>query len=170
MNQLEPVVRLTRPDDINDVTMMDLRCYPYPMPMKEWQERIQGSGKQDQARIIVVEVYRKAAGFAMWNIDENHVGWLCRLGVLPPYRRKKLGCVLMASCVKHCADNHCDKIKAVVPSIHCKPGDPDDVSAFLHYCGFKATGEILYGYCVMYGDETDGYVFERDTHAFTSGR
>ncbi|MCI0564661.1 MAG: GNAT family N-acetyltransferase [Nitrososphaera sp.] len=163
----EPVVRLTRPGDINSVTRMDLKCYPYPMPMQEWQERIKGSGEKDQARIIVVELYREPAGFAMWNINDEHVGFLCRLGVLPKYRRQKVGTLLMASCLKHCQENHCDKVKLVVPSIHCQPGDPDDVSAFLTACGFKTTKEILYNYCVMYGDQIDGYVFERGTHAIT---
>ena len=41
------------------------------------------------------------------------------------------------------------------------PGDPDDVTEFLDYMGFKATGEIRYDFCVMYGDSVDGFIFER---------
>ena len=163
MFQQEPVVRLTRPSDINNVTMMDLKCYHYPMPMKDWQERIQGSGQVGQARIVVVEVKYNAAGFAMWSIDENQVGLLHRLGVLPQYRRRHIGMVLMAAFLRHCAENHCDKVRCVVPSLHCKPGDPDDVSAFLMRCGWKTTGEIIPDYKQMYGDMIDGYVFERRT-------
>lgn len=159
----EPVVRLTRPSDINNVTMMDLKCYDYPMPMKDWQERIQGSGEVGQARIVVVEVKYVPAGFAMWSIDENQVGLLHRLGVLPQFRRRHIGTVLMAAFLRHCAENHCDKVRAVIPSINCKPGDPDDVSAFLKFTGWKASGEVLSNYRVMYGDLVDGYVFERRT-------
>lgn len=166
--QREPVIRLTRPTDINAVTMMDLKCYPYPLEMKQWQELLSGSGKQNHARVVVVEAKGVAVGFAVWSIrQENMVGLLHRLGVLPQYRRRQFGTLLMAAYIKHCQENQCDKVRVIVPSIHCDPGDPDDVSAFLNTCGFKTTGEILPDYRVMYGDEVDGYVFERGTHAIT---
>lgn len=175
---MEPVVRLTRPGDINSVTAIDLKCYHYPLPMKEWQALINGSGKQGQARIVVTEVYRASAGFAMWSVDEDRICNLHRVGVLPKFRRNGLGTVLVAACVRHCFETNKtgkeDLIKTarvVVPDIHCSPGDPDDVSAFLSSCDFKPTGKIIPEFKTMYGQPVDGYVFERGTnHAVTIKR
>jgi len=162
---MEPVVRLTRPDDINAIKAMDLKCYHYPLPMKSWQALINGSGKKDQARIVMTEVYRKPAGFAMWAADES--GDFCtlhRVGVLPKFRRNGLGTVLVAACVRHCFENDIAKVRVIVPDIHCCPGEVDDVSGFLNACDFKTTGEIISEFKTMYGDLVDGYVFERGTH------
>ena len=163
----EPVIRLTRPSDINTVSSMDLKCYHYPISMEEWKEKIEGTGKQDSARIIVVEIRRQPVGFAMWSIDNEMTGHLHRLGVLPALRRRNLGTLLMTSFVKHCNENHCEMVRCVVPSLQCQPGDPDDVSAFLNACGFKPNGEVLHDYRQMYGDLVDGYVFTRGTHDLT---
>lgn len=168
----EPVVRLTRPSDINSVTFMDAQCYAYPIELKTWQEHIKGSGKDDEARIVVIEAYHKPMGFAMWKVEDN-VGKLYRLGVLPKYRRRGLGSVLMRAFLRNCAEKVddsglpcCHEVNVVVPHIHCNTGDEDDVYQFLLHCGFKPTGEVLHDYRVMYGDDVDGYVFGRKTDEF----
>ena len=58
----EPVIRLVRPDDMNKLQTLDLKCYQFPMPLKEWQQRLKGSGKKDEARIVVCEVFQAVAG------------------------------------------------------------------------------------------------------------
>ena len=167
---MEPIVRLTRPDDINSITTIDLKCYHYPMSMKSWQELLNGSGKRGQARVVVTEVYRKPAGYAMWTFDEDHTGILHRVGVLPKFRRNGIGTVLVAAALKHSFENHVDTMRITVPDIHCCPGDVDDVSAFLNACEFNTTGEIVPEFKTMYGELVDGYVFQRGTHALTKRR
>jgi len=163
MDPRQSKIRLSRPNDINSITDMDLKCYPYPLEMSEWQEKIKGSGNKDYARIVVAEYGPMPLGFAMWSADLEHVGQLHRLGVLPQFRRKGLGTLLLAACNSHCRENQCDVLRTIVPSLHCQPGDPDDVSVFLTRTGFRATGKVLHSYRIMYGDEVDGYEFERRT-------
>ena len=162
---MEPVIRLTRPNDINTLKALDLKTHQYPMPLEEWQKRINGSGKKDEARIVVCEVSKIAVGFAMWSIDfEQKFSHLLRLGVLPDFRGRGIGRVLVHKCAQHSHENQCEKIKIVVPHVNCCPGDPDDVSTFLGKVEFHATGEIIHNWRVMYGDDIDGYIFERSLY------
>ena len=158
----EPVVRLSRPNDITQLRDLDLKCFQYPFSMAEWQHFIQGSGKKNEPKVMILEVLKKAVGFAMWeaNIQESHIN-VFRVGVLPLLRRRKLGTALISTIVKDAKINHMDKIKCIVPDIHCTPNDPDDVSEFLLHNGFSATGEIVYGIFGMYGSNVDGYTFEK---------
>lgn len=143
---------------------MDLKCYHYPLELPAWQKLINGSGKKDQARIVVVEVHRQPAGFAMWANDLDDTTTLHRVGVLPKFRRHGLGLVLVAACVRHSFENHIPVVRVIAPHIHCCPGHEDDVSAFLAACDFKPSGEIINNFKVMYGEYVDGYVFKRGTH------
>jgi GNAT superfamily N-acetyltransferase len=166
----EPLIRLTRPDDISKLQTIDLKCYQYPLSMKAWQEYVNGSGKAGKARIVICQVYQTAAGYAMWQVDQEHTSTeVLRLGVLPKFRRNKLGTLLMEACVRDSQKNRCDKVRILVPHIHCRPGDPDDVSAFLGVCGFKASGKCISDWRQMYGEWVDAYEFERKLDVFASG-
>ena len=161
----EHLIRLTRPDDINTLTALDLKTHQYPMPLKEWQTKLSGSGKQDQARIVLCVVAGLPVGFAMWSIDNEHnISHLLRLGVLPDFRLHGLGRLLVHACAQHSYEMRCDKVKIVVPDLNCSPGDPDDVSAFLNKLEFTATGEIIPEWGEMYGEPIEGYAFERQLY------
>ena len=69
--------------------------------------------------------------------------------------------ILLQSCYLGSKQKGIDTVQVVAPDIHCCPGDPDDISAFLLKSGFKPTGKILPEYKEMYGEPVDGYVFER---------
>src|SRR5690606_38750201 len=66
---MTPNVRLTRPNDINYIRDLDMKCYHYPLSMDNWKALINGSGKMGQARVVVVEVDRTPVGFAVWNYE-----------------------------------------------------------------------------------------------------
>lgn len=164
----EPLVRLVRPTDINNLTVMDLKCYHYPMTLEDWKQKIKD--KKTNTQIIIVEFRRHPVGFAMWSVEQlenEYVGKILRLGVLPQYRRKHFGKLLLTFIFKYLRDWKCNKVQIVVSSLHCLPGDPDDVSEFLTKCGFQTTGEVVSEFKWMYGDLVDGYIFERNTDAFT---
>jgi hypothetical protein len=164
-----PVVRLRRPSDMGVLTTLDLKTHQYPMPMSEWQDRVD---KQD-TRIILVEVYHKPVGFCMWATnEEENLAWILRIGVLPgDLRRQGLGSLLVEAVVRHSMgvkddEGHplINRIQIVVPSTNCRD-DEDNVTKFLAYNKFYATGEILEDYRKMYGDYVDGYFFERQLNA-----
>jgi GNAT superfamily N-acetyltransferase len=158
----EPVIRLTRPTDINALKDLDLKTYQYPLELDQWQARINGSGKPDESMIVVTEVYRKPVAYAMWNIDKEHNGvHLERLGVLPKFRRNGLGSRLIQRCMQYGYDKFCEEVRIVIPSIYCCPGEPDDVSAFMNANQFKPNGTIAHNMRKMYGESVDGYVFAR---------
>lgn len=166
-----PVIRVTRPGDINSLKSIDLKSYDYPLDMDGWRERIADSGKIDKPRIAVVTVNAQAVGYCMWLSDEKPEygsedgasGKILRLGVLPNYRRQGYGRMLMDEAIRHCGMMHCDNMKITVPAIHCMPGDPDDVSQFLNRCGYRPTGQVVEDFQKMFGDWIEGYVFERPT-------
>jgi GNAT superfamily N-acetyltransferase len=158
----EPIIRLTRPTDINALKDLDLKSYHYPLELDQWQERIHGSGKPDESKIVVTEVYNKPVAYAMWNVDKEHNGiHLERLGVLPNFRLNGLGRRLALRCLQEGYDQFCEEVRTIVPSVHCRPGEPDDVSVFLNKCGFKPNGQIVHDMRKMYGKTVDGYIFVR---------
>lgn len=163
----EPTIRLTRPDDINKLRTLDLKCYQYPMPLEEWQARVKGSGQNNEARIVLCEVMHMPSGFCMWNIDiKTMIARILRMGVLPKFRMNGIGRLLIENAVLDARKNQCDKIIVSVPHIHCKPQDADDVSVFLTRCNFSPNGNVIHEWCQMYGNMVDGYEFERKLDAF----
>jgi GNAT superfamily N-acetyltransferase len=163
----EPVIRLTRPSDINALMALDLKTHHYPLTLDEWQAKVNGSGSANHARVVVCDVVRVSTGFAMWKIDNEHEYCdLMRIGVLRRYRLKGLGSLLVHACLRHAFEQKCDKLRIIVPHIICNPGDPDDASEFLGKCFFKATG-VIDDWCEMYGKNVDGYVFERKINVLT---
>ena len=169
MGKPEPIIRLTRPTDISALQTLDLKSYHYPMPLDEWQQYVSESGKAGEARIIIVEVFRKPVGYCMWTIDKlNNGAHLERIGVIPPFRRSGLGTLLVEACVKHVRDQYYGEtrdveIRTIVPHIHCNIDDPDDVSAFLTSVDFSPTDNknIVHNWKTMYGELVDGYIFAR---------
>jgi len=158
----EPIIRLTRPNDINALKDLDLKSYQYPLELDQWQSRVNGSGKPNEPRIVVAEVHRKPVAYAMWSVDKEHNGvHLERLGVLPKYRRCLIGTALIRACLQDGYDKFCEEVRIVVPSIYCCPGKDDDVSFFLNVNGFNANGEIVHDMRKMYGELVDGYIFVR---------
>ena len=167
MSKTEPVIRLTRPNDISALQTLDLKSYHYPLPLQEWQSYVGGSGKPGETRIIIVEVFRKPVGYCMWTIDKlNNGAHLDRLGVVPHFRKNGLGRLLVTACVKHVRETYYGEdsdveIRIIVPHIHCNTDDPDDVSQFLNRVGFSPTGDIVLDWKKMYGEFVDGYIFGR---------
>jgi GNAT superfamily N-acetyltransferase len=158
----EPVVRLTRPSDNNALADLDLKCYDYPYSNERWKELAGESGKKKKPRVVVLEVLRKPAGYAVWNYLDEDTAKIIRLGVKPGWRRKGLGSVLLGKIIHHSQIEKADKLQVIIPDIHCIKGDPDNVSGFLAKTNFTATGEVIEGYRYMYGEWRDGYVFERN--------
>ena len=164
---MEANVRLSRPNDINVIRDLDIKCYDYPLEMAEWQDLLNTSGQDNQARCVLVEAYRKPLGFAVWKILPPEAGvnvqvcFLYRLGVRPTVRQKGLGRLLLKTCEAHATRMQADVIRTTVPDFKCKSGDPDDVSGFLSASGFMATGHIVDQYKFMYGKWVDGYIFEK---------
>jgi len=167
-------IRLSRPTDINVIRDLDIKCYDYPLEMAEWQDLLNSSGKDDCARIVVVEMFKKALGFAVWKMlppesgVNEQVCFLYRLGVRPGVRNRGLGSKLVETCEAHAIKMQADLIRTTVPHFKCKVGDPDDVSGFLHKHGFNATGHIIPEYKFMFGKWTDGYIFEKHFNGVTA--
>lgn len=168
MHQDSPtVIRLTRPNDINTITQLDLKCYDYPWPLTKWQETINDNGKNNAGRLVLMEVNKKPGGFALWQIGLDQIARILRFGVLPKYRNKGYGTVLM-NYVKVFCQGHVsqpDKIQIIVPHLSCIPGDPENVFHFLNKCGFRATGQVEKDYAYMYGELVEGYYFESELNS-----
>ena len=158
----EPTIRLTRPTDINNIVDLDLKCYVYPLCMADWQDLVGTSGQDGSPRVVMVEVLQKPVAFGMWQHDKDKgITTVIRLGALEPFRRAGVSKILLTNCIKGSRTLKIKRLQVVAPEIHCRPGDPDDISEFLLKSGFHPTGDILNEYKTMYGDLVDGFVFER---------
>lgn len=159
----KPQVRLTRPQDVNTLTHLDLKCYQYPVGLQGWQEFMKGVDSTN--RIVLLEVGKEAVGFAAYELVEQVGGEsyvnITRLGVQPRDRRKGYGTILLNNIENSARRMKADGLCILVPELHCTPGDPDDVLGFLTNAGFKASGAIEYNCKRMYGEWVDGYYFIR---------
>ena len=159
----QPVIRLSRPNDINPLRDLDIKCYDYPLNMEQWQMLVQASGQDGQARVVIVEYESgyssHAIGYAVWQKFEGDF-LLLRLGVVKPHRRRGIGHLLFDTVVKDARKRGIAKIRVTVPACHTLPQDPDNVSDFLKAMGFRANGVILTDWKVMFGRQEDGYEFE----------
>lgn len=159
----QPVIRLSRPNDINPLRDLDVKCYDYPLNMEQWQMLVQDSGQDGKARVVIVEYESgfnsQAIGYAVWQRFEGDF-LLLRLGVVKPYRRRGIGHLLFDTVLKDARKRNIPKIKVTVPACHALPGDPDNVTDFLLAMGFRASGRILPDWKFMFGKKEDGYEFE----------
>lgn len=158
----EPLIRLTRPGDVNALSTLDLKTYHYPLELETWKELAGQSGKPTEPKVVVVEVARRPVGFALWQEVDEDVARIIRLGILPKSRFCGLGTLLIKRIIAHSQTEKKDRLRIVIPDLHCQPGDPDDVSGFLSKVGFHTTGEVIQDHSRMYGDWREGYVFERN--------
>jgi len=161
---MNPVIRLSRPTDINNLRDLDIKCYDYPLTMDQWQALVSASGKVEEARCVLVELQNpvgsnKPIGFGVWQKHEGDF-LVLRIGVHKEYRRKGIGQLIVDTIQNDASKKGIKLITITVPDLHCTPGDPDDVSKFLLATGFRPSGKIIHNFKRMYGQDRDGYVFE----------
>jgi GNAT superfamily N-acetyltransferase len=139
--------------------------------MDNWRSLVNGSGKKSEPRVILLELFRKPAGYATWIRDEEEPSkvFLLRVGVVPGKRKRGLGTLLVGQCLEYCKETHDnledkDPVKEIhiaIPDIHCIPDDPDNVVGFLNNSGFYPNGDIISNAKIMYGNPIDAYIFVR---------
>lgn len=167
----EPIVRMSRPDDINDILDLDVKCCYYPLSLEEWRVLIQGkdadaTASQEKAKVSIVTIYRERVALAVTRPVDDDVVLIERFGVIEKYRGHGVGRLLMEEVLNNARHYRADVLRIVVPSIYCQPEasrDKDDMGAFLNAMKFKPTGKVVPNYTVMYGETVEGYAWERRT-------
>lgn len=144
--------------DVNLVKDLDLKCYHYPWTPKEWADTV----GNDVAKWCLATIRDRPVGFAIWRQEKN-TGLLERIGVLPDSRKQGIGTELLRYVLRCVRNRGAPKLSLMVPEIHCCPGHPDDVSAWLLARGFRAEPPITPKYAYMYGQWVDGFCFVKPT-------
>lgn len=140
--------------DVNLVKDLDLKCYHYPWSAEEWTATV----GDDPAQWCLATIRDRPVGFAIWRISPGEV-ILNRLGVRPDARKQGIGTELLRHVIRYARARLAQKITLMVPELHCFPGHPDDVSAWLLTRGFRAEPPIVHKYAYMYGQWVDGFCF-----------
>jgi GNAT superfamily N-acetyltransferase len=140
--------------DVNFVKDLDLKCYHYPWTPEQWSATVGA----DPAKWCIATIRDRPVGFAIWR-QAGGKGLLQRLGVLPDSRKQGIGAELLRHVMKCVKTRGGVELSLVVPEIHCFPGHPDDVSAWLLTRGFRAEPPIVPEYAYMYGQWVDGFCF-----------
>jgi len=156
----DPIIRVCRATDINELANMDNKCYEYPYTLEDWQALAPAAGKKDHPRAVLIEAMRRNVGFMLWQYLSEETAQLIKLGILPSFRRNGLGQLLMESFVSTCIRENMKTATITVPEINCCPGEPDDCSVFLNKMGFTTTGVIVPNFAYMYGEQVEGFQFE----------
>jgi GNAT superfamily N-acetyltransferase len=140
--------------DLNVLKDIDTRSNFYPLEDDAWVYAVvDGHCANYGATIGKVMV-----GFAL--AEQADTLLIMRLCVRPNFRHHGVGTALVDKMVGLAQDLHVTTLSITIPEIHCLPGDPDDVSLWLKWKGFRAT-KVLRDIYYMYGDKIDGFRFER---------
>lgn len=165
-NPDEPTIRLSRPDDMNRLVSMDLKCYQYPHLMDWWKAFLDPKDKERSSNATVMEVNGSLCGYCAWDINKSEDPEVItleirRLGIVPTHRRRGYSRKLLyrANSAAKAAKATC--MTVFVPELLCNPGDPDDLSEFLNKSGFLPTGVLQRNYLRMYGTMYDGIEWVR---------
>lgn len=145
--------------DINSMYEIDLRSYDYPLGYAELKTLLQ----DPSCFVVVAADNNKVVGYAVFRKDIA-AGFLeiVRLAVMPKERQFGVGSELLKAGRDYGLTANLYVMYIDVPEILCCPGDPDDVSRWLGYKGFKATVPTLPAKFYMYGSTVAGIRFTRN--------
>jgi GNAT superfamily N-acetyltransferase len=140
--------------DVNLVKDLDLKCYHYPWSPEEWAATVGEGG----AKWCLATIRDRPVGFAIWRQAKDKA-LLQRIGVRPDSRKQGIGTEILRHVLRCVRTGDASELSLMVPEIHCFPGHPDDVSAWLLTRGFRAESPIVHEYAYMYGHWVDGFCF-----------
>jgi len=148
--------------DINAMFEVDLRAYDYPLSYLDIKDLLMS---KEHFCVISADDKHNVTGFAVFK-KYAAMGYLeiVRIGVMPKRRHEGIGKALLQAGDDYASDNRLHEMFVVVPETKCLPGDPDDVSRWLKWSGFKAVTPLLRDAFTMYGSPVDGIKFVRSVH------
>jgi len=158
----QPTIRASRPDDVNLLPDIDLKCYDYPDGLGEWKEFF---NRPKDNKTLLIHVGKRLVGLGAWcNTINQETGDVTasvrKLCIVPAFRRRGFGTKLLTSLESHAAKDRNEVLRIIVPDVHCDPRDPHDVSGFLNRGGFTPNG-IVPDWEFMFGRMADGYIWEK---------
>ena len=148
-------VVLSMAKDICSLKDLDLKTYHYQIDDNGWKYAFSDDG----CVVYTIKISRTHIGF-MITQPHRHNLRIVRMGVRKRYRGLGAGKKLLQKAEEMQVVTMAHKLEAEVPEIHCLPGDPDDVSMWLKFQGFRAT-RVRADAFPMYGNLYDGILFER---------
>lgn len=148
--------------DITTLKDLDLKCQIYPADPDLWAYLLTPATKG----VYLAHIGHTPVGYAVCadieilETKQKHVR-IQLFGSLARFRGNGVGKALLEKVEDLARNLHIKWVSAVIPEIHCLPDDPDDVSLWLRFQGFRAKRIVKDGF-VMYGDKHDGFVFEKE--------
>jgi len=133
----------------------DVKCFDYGWTNEEWAFAIESYS------VKVAHFYGTPIGFAVFVVvnDEPRIVHLFKVGVKPPFRKRKAGRLLIHEATTFARVQGLNEIEAVVPEMLCSPGEPQDITGWLLKVGFLGTG-VIRNYIQNMGVKEDGYKFK----------
>jgi len=129
---------------------IEIKSYEFPLAHENWRVYL----TSPEVEVLVACVEAAPVGHIVLAME----GTILRLAVKPDFRRTNIGTRLLSRATDAAREFGLDMLQIVVPEVHCCPGHPDDVSAFLMANEYTATA-IIEDYIFMYGQYIDGYKF-----------
>jgi N-acetylglutamate synthase-like GNAT family acetyltransferase len=138
---------------------IDLRTYDYPLGYVEIKDMLMS---KDHTCLIAADEQHQVVGFAVLKSDRpKGVMEVVRLAVHPKHRGLGAAKLLLEKAEEFCVTCKLHEMFINVPETKCIPRDPDDVSRWLKFQGFKAVTPLLKDAFEMYGGKVDGIKFVR---------
>ena len=144
--------------DLGTLKDIDLKTYHYPLAQDAWTYALVDS----PCTVYLVNYSRKAVAYAVVEpspCNEKNLR-LQRCGVLRDFRGFGVAKFILRDVSQTAKDMLMTRVEVLIPEVHCLPGDPDDVSLWLKFQGFRAAS-IIKNCFDMYGEDYDGFLFER---------
>lgn len=150
-------IRHAKDSDSHYLVDIDRKAYEHPFDIKDWQSLALDFPTWDMC--IATLDYRHCAYSLCEDNRADNVMTIHRLGVVPNFRGRGVGGLLLHRLEYKAVVQHMKSIEIPLPETSCQGhDDPYDVTGWLQKRGYRCvrTQENLF---LAYGRHVDGYIF-----------
>lgn len=146
-------VRPTTERDAHYLLDIDIKCFDYAWLPDDWRAAAK------DALACVATWNETPVGMVIFSYNNYGGVEIEKIAVKAPYRHHGIARRLLYNCALYAKEIGALELLMVVPESRLRPGDPDDISAWLLKLGFRASLPLLKNWFVFYGKPEDGVVF-----------
>jgi len=146
-------IRGTTERDAHYLLDIDIKCFDYAWSPDQWREVAKN------CLACVATWHGTPVGMVLFADNQCGGVEITKIAVKPAYRNQGIARRLLRNCALFAREIGVGELLMVVPESLLRPGEADDISAWLTKLGFRAEVPLLKNHFFYYGRHEDGVVF-----------
>ena len=132
---------------------IDIKCFDYAWMPEDWRQ-------VSKTCVACVATWcGTPVGMAIFAKTPEGDVEIVKVAVKSCYRNRGIARRLLYNCALYARETHAPRLLMLVPESRLRPGERDDISAWLTKLGFRAGIPLLRDYFTFYGQPEDGVLF-----------